>query len=24
VNDNAKVGSERPRQDIIPASTGVR
>lgn len=24
VNDNAKVGSERPRQDLIPASTGVR
>ena len=23
-NDNAKVGSERPRQDVIPASTGVR
>jgi len=24
VDDNAKVGSERPRQDLIPASTGVR
>jgi cytochrome c-type biogenesis protein CcmE len=24
VNDNAKVGSERPRQDVIPASTGIR
>jgi len=24
VNDDSKVGGERPRQDIIPASTGVR
>lgn len=24
VNDNTKAGNERPRQDVIPASTGVR